>query len=114
MDRLVYDGNLENGESDIEQTLYEIAGTIGHELRNTLTPILGFAELLQGTDHLEPEQKEYVAYINKASKELKKKVDALVKCLETGYSKGVEALPKRDYTTTGLQKILDIRPFLSP
>lgn len=119
VDGFVYDGNLPYGleeralkdkEEGFRQTLKAIAGATGHELNNQLTPILGSAQLLEVSEGLSPQQREYVSRIIANVITLTDKIKALVSCLEDAARNGSNSVPTTG-DAGGLTEIVDITPY---
>jgi signal transduction histidine kinase/ActR/RegA family two-component response regulator len=62
---------------EVEQLKSKFLSNIGHEFRTPMNGILGFIELLQGTE-LDKYQSEYVQMINRSSKNLMSNIESLL------------------------------------
>lgn len=116
MDEMVYDGGRLPGEQPDYRLLCRLLiGALGHEFNNTLTALLGEAQLMQYESQLMQhgsvgKNSDALARVVNAAHEMRAKVAAFQEYLKDVGEHGVQ--PKtRGYN--GLTDIADITPYLN-
>jgi signal transduction histidine kinase len=85
----------------LERVKDEFIATASHDLKNPITTVLGFSEMLPKAGPLNESQTEFVNYIHSAAEHMRQLVQDLLE------------LAKADMDTTPVKKVIELHPIVS-